>query len=230
MALCRGEWISFINIMFVFVGIVFVAFQNDNQFPLIHDRIRTVNPFIPSRALSYWIWVLLYILLVAAVFLFFLHDDLCVCRLPSGLVLNGFSNLQELQGGTADASLVCAEPNINAGLQTAAWIFIIVNITLLNLRNLIISRLSPLRAALLFTQSLLATLTSMVSAVLLFAAAQQTNSIVYLSASVYVVLSVWLIFVTLMLYENMSKFDAYAQFDKDRGAAWFARSLRVVKR
>ena len=127
-------------------------------------------------------------------------------------------------GGGGSNALECAEPKIDASLQTATWISIVASIVLLNLRNLFMSKLSPLRATLMLVRSILSLLVAAQCAVLLFFVARQTTPVVYFSAAVYALFSAWTLVAVLLDYKLVANFKTYARFDKERGV-WLASGL-----
>lgn len=217
--LCKEHYIVLLSLISVLFG-PFLFSNNNGKFYEIYTRMNADNTLAPASRVFGYVWAVLYALLVAAIFIVFLHDDLCGCRDLD--LTNDLSSVADDDDDDSSAVVVdgvCLSSRLSATLQAATWILIIVNIVLNLSWNSIVMKASPTRATVAFFQTVLTLVTAVAVAILLIFFAARTDAVVYFSAGVYFVYSAWLVVASFLAYNMSVSFVDYAKYD-ERIMSW----------
>ena len=229
-----------LSLIFIFLGTFFFGGRNNGQLYAIYDRIQKSRAWMPRPSVFGLVWSILYVLLIVAIFLVYVHDDTCRCRdlkfditgahqivSPYDSDYVYYQNHEAAHGDDGDSDgdgdglyeqqqsqEICLPSKLDRNLQTVTWCLILINIILNRLWDVIVREASPLRASLAFGQTLATFLTAIAITILLFIFASKTDDIVYISAIIYTLYSIWLAIATVLAYSMLANFRLNAVLSK----------------
>jgi len=229
--ICPGTWIVFINILVVFVSSwLGGSISNNGMFRAAYAKFYAKKRlfFAPAPYVFGIVWAILYALLIAAVFLFFLHDDTCKCdRFDPASYDGPFSYPPN--------GMACNTAYSGGKVQLATWSLIVINLFFNKLFDRLTSRWSFTLAALAMIDVLITFLTAVAVTVLLYYCAANIHSTLYVSAVFYTLYSVWLFVASLLsiymyAYFEDGKVGEPLLKTKTNYGGEFLRTLKANKR
>jgi len=231
---CPSTWIVFINIFVVFLSSWLGGdFSNSGKFYIAYRKFYNQDRvfFAPPAWAFGVVWALLYALLIAAVFIFYLHDDTCKCDLNDPASYSGPFAYQP-------NGMACVTAYTEGKLQMATWALIVINLFFNKTFERLTADWSRSRAMWSMVSVLLTFVTAVAVAVLLYFAAANIHSVLYFSAAVYTVYAIWLAIASVLAvyiyiyYEDVKKEDYAVPLLSRRAqnTSEFARALKSNKR